>query len=112
MIKGVHDSCELLIGYPSEVLVFREELTDQAIRIFVHPPFPGCIRMRKVDPGIEILSHPSMITKFPAIVIGNRLHASLVWPESTSDRRADRNGGLLWHPLQHRILGVVFHQGH
>lgn len=38
VIKGVHDSCELLIGYPSEVLVFREELTDQAIRIFVPPP--------------------------------------------------------------------------
>ena len=64
VIEGGHDCYQFLLGHLGEVSVFRKKLMDQLVRVFVHPSFPGCIRMSKVDPRLEIPDHPDMIIKF------------------------------------------------
>lgn len=68
--------------------------------------------MRQVDARIEILGHPGMITKLPAIVIRHRLHTSVVWAEPTGDRLPACSGRLVLGALEHRIRGFPFHQSH
>ena len=78
MIEGIHDGGHLFIGQATKILVFREKLTDQAIRVFVDTPFPGGIRMGKVDLGLKILRHARMITEFTTIVIRDGVHPGFV----------------------------------
>ena len=78
VIESVPHVLELGLGHLSQGSVFWEELADEPIRIFVDPPFPGCIRMRKVNLGITILRHARMITEFTAIVIRDGGHPRFV----------------------------------
>jgi len=64
MIEFQHDLVHVQLSDGGEPMVFGEILSDQAVCVFIHPTFPGRIRMRKVDTRIEILGHPDMITKF------------------------------------------------
>ena len=112
VIQRGHDFFEFIRGDVGEVSVFGEKLANQTVGVFVHSSFPGRIGMRKVDSCIEILGHPRMITKLPAIVIRNRLHTSLVRSEPTGDRLPDGSGRLVLDAFEHRILGFPFHQRH
>ena len=38
MIQGIHDEGELVLSHVRESLLFQEEVSDQAIRVFVFPP--------------------------------------------------------------------------
>ena len=69
---------QFLFTDPRQILMFGEKFEDEPVGIFVDFPFPGGIRMRKIDNGIKILRHPLMITKFPAIVIRDGVERSLV----------------------------------
>ncbi len=40
VIEIIHDGSELGLALPSQIPVFREKLTDQAVRVFVEPSFP------------------------------------------------------------------------
>lgn len=39
MIQGIHDGGELVLSHVRESLLFQEELSDKAIRVFVFPPY-------------------------------------------------------------------------
>ncbi len=112
VIQRGHDFFGFILGDLGVSSVFGEKLANQTVGIFVHSSFPGRIGMRKVDSCIEILGHPGMITKLPAIVIRYRLHTGLVGSEPTGDRLPDGSGRLVWGALEHRILGFPFHPRH
>ena len=109
MVQIFLDSDKFLFANQSQIPVFREKLADEPVGIFVDAPFPGRIRMRKIDGGIKILRHPRMITKFPAIVIGDGVDGRLVWPKAAAHGRSDGSGRLVRNALEHRILRAAFH---
>ncbi len=112
VIQRGHHFFQFMLGDVGEVPIFREKLPNKSVGVFVHSSFPRSIGMRKVDARIKILGHPSLITKLPAIVVRNRLHASLVRSEPTGDGLPDGSSRLVWDAFKHRILGFPFHQSH
>ena len=86
MIQAGPDGCEFLLAHQSQIAGFGEKLTDEPVGVFVYPPFPGSIRMSKVDRRVKSQSHPGMLTKFSAIVIRDRMHRSLVRPKASGNR--------------------------
>jgi len=104
MVQILPGGGEFLFAYQSQIPVFRKKLADEPIGVFVDPPFPGRIRMSKIDRRVEILRHPSMITKFSAIVIRDGVDRSLVWPKGSAHGRPDRSGRLARNAFEHRIL--------
>lgn len=112
MIEGIHDGGHLLSGQGTKSLIFGEKLTDQAIRVFVDTPFPGGIRMGKVNLGIKILRHSSMITEFKAIVIRDGVHPGFVRLQPTGNGLPDGGSRLVGNAFKHRVLGCPFHHRH
>lgn len=68
--------------------------------------------MSKEDRCDKSPSHRGMLTKFSAIVIGDRMHRSLVRLKASGNRRPDYGSRLVRNALEHRILRTAFHQGY
>jgi len=109
MIQGRHDRGQLLLGDSSQILVFREKLTEQAIRVFVHASFPGRIRMGKINLSLQLLRHAEMLTEFQAIVIRDRVHLGFVGLQPTGDGLAHRRRRFVGHTFEDRVFGDPFH---
>ena len=112
MIQAVHDGTEFLLARQSPIAVFGGKFADEPVGGFVYPPFPGSIRMSKIDRCIKSPNHLGMFTTFSAIVIRNRMHRSLVRPKASGNRRPDFGSRLVRNVWEHRILRAAFHQGH
>lgn len=104
VIEGIHDCGHLLSGQAAKILLFPQKLTDQAIRVCFDSPYPRGIRMGKVNLGLKILRHSSMITEFAAIVIRDRV--------PTGHGLADGRSCLACNALEDRVLGSPFHHRH
>ena len=54
-----------------EVRAFGEEVSDQTIRILIHPAFPRMIGRGKEDVGVQALCGGPVSGKLFTVVVGN-----------------------------------------
>jgi|GEM_PF-5343286 len=66
--------------------------------------------MGKIDRRVEILGHPGMLTEFPSLVKGDRVHPCLVRSEALGHCSPDSRGGFVPDPLGDGIRGLAFDQ--
>ena len=55
----------------SEVRAFGEEVSDEAVRVLIHPAFPGMIRRGKKDVGPQALGSVPVSGELFAVVVGD-----------------------------------------
>ena len=76
----------------SEVRAFGEEVSDQTIRVLVHPAFPCMIGRGKEDVSLQALGSFPVSGELFAVVIGNGVHV-VAQPSQAMHRDAVRGLG-------------------
>lgn len=94
MIEVVHGKGGVLGGDGFEAHLFREELTDEAVHVFVGAAFPGGIGMSEVEVGAERLGNPFMLSELLAVIGRQRMNAGRKGRQQGNHRVRDGLRGL------------------
>ena len=68
IVEFVHHVLNLFWGNSLKGPLFGEILSNETIRIFIEPAFPGCIGMSKKEADLQRLRHDRMMCEFFSII--------------------------------------------
>lgn len=114
MIDEVESSCQGFIRNLGEIRTFGEELSQQAIRVFIGAPLPGGIRISEIDLYIMSGFQARIAGKLFTTVSGCRLEgSSRVLGGSYTIGDLHGQGGTIGHPNGGVQASFAFHKcGH
>ena len=111
VIEAVLCQCDLLVRDLFEPAMFRKELAEQAIEIFVGAALPGGIWMCKVVAQLQFCRDPLMLRKFLAIIGGQGVRHVCEGLQLPDDRLAHSRRMFTRDARDQRIAALAFVEG-